>query len=103
VNVAGPTVVNPGYVNPGMVVVPGSNAALPLGFSSLLGTIRAINGNAVTVASADGDPLTIQTTPNTKVVLNSRPSTLEDLLPSDRVKVRYDKSMKAQTLVAVRR
>jgi hypothetical protein len=86
-----------------MVVVPGSNAALPLGFSSLLGTIRAINGNAVTVASADGDPLTIQTTPNTKVVLNSRPSTLEDLLPSDRVKVRYDKSMKAQTLVAVRR
>jgi hypothetical protein len=103
VNVTGPTVVNPGYVNPGMVVVPGSNAALPLGFSSLLGTIRAINGNAVTVASADGDPLTIQTTPNTKVVLNSRPSTLEDLLPSDRVKVRYDKSMKAQTLVAVRR
>ncbi len=102
-NVTGPTVVNPGYVNPGAVVVPGSNPALPLGFSSLLGTIRAINGSAVTVVPVDGDPLTIQTTPGTKVVLNSRPSTLEDLLPSDRIKVRYDKAMKAQTLVAVRR
>jgi len=103
VNVVNPGYVNPGYVNPGVVVVPGSTPTVPLGFSALLGTIRAINGNAVTVVSADGDPQTIQTTPNTKVVLNSRPSTLGDLLPSDRVKVRYDKAMNAQTLVAVRR
>jgi len=115
VNVVGPSVVNPGYVGPSgpnVVVVPGSNVNGPLppggppasqGFFSVLGTISAINGNAVSVAPEEGDPITIATTPNTTVVLNSQPSSLADLRPSDRVKARYDSALKALTLVAGRR
>lgn len=114
-NVVGPSVVNPGYVapsGPNVVVVPGSNLNAPLppggppanqGFFSVLGTIDRINGNAVSVAPEEGDPVTIDTTPNTTVVLNSQPSSLADLKPSDRVKARYDSDLKAMTLVAVRR
>jgi hypothetical protein len=108
VNVVGPSVVNPGYVGPNVVVAPGSNvnASLlpggPQGFFSVLGTISAIRGNVVSVAPEEGAPVTIDTTPNTTIVLNSQPSTLADLRPSDRVKARYDKELNAMTLVAVR-
>jgi hypothetical protein len=105
--VVGSTVVNPGYVppaGPNVVVVPGSN---PLstpgqGFFSVLGTIGTIKGNAVSVIPEDGDPITIDATPNTTVVLNSEQSSLADLQPSDRVKARYDKDLNAITLVALR-
>jgi hypothetical protein len=115
VNVVGPSVVNPGYVGPAagpnVVFVPGSNANAPFppggapggqGFFSVLGTISGIKGNAVSVAPEEGDPVTIDTTPNTTIVLNSQQSTLADLQPSDRVKARYDKDLQAMTLVAVR-
>jgi hypothetical protein len=112
VNVVGPSVVNPGYIaapaGPNVVVVPGSNVNGPLppggqGFFSVLGTISTIKGNTVSVAPEDGDPVTIDTTPDTTVVLNSQQSSLADLQPSDRVKARYDKDLKAMTLVAVRK
>jgi hypothetical protein len=116
VNVVGPSVVNPGYVGPSggpnVVVVPGSNVNAPLppggppgnqGFVSVLGTINAIKGNAVSIAPEEGDPITIDTTRNTTIVLNSQQSTLADLHPSDRVKARYDSGLNAMTLVAVRR
>src|SRR5580704_5660683 len=103
VNVVGPSVVNPGYVNPNVVVVPGSNASLaPTGLYSMLGTISTIRGNAVSIVGEEGNPVTIDATPNTRFVVNSQPSTLADLRPSDRVKVRYDKNLNAMTLVAVR-
>jgi hypothetical protein len=103
----GPNYVNPGYVGPpGVVVVPpGTNAPVApgnVGFNSLLGTIRTINGPAISVATEDGDPITIDATPSTTIVLNSRQATLADLQPSDRVKVRYDNDLKALTLVAMR-
>jgi len=105
VNVVGPSVVNPGYVGPNVVVVPGSNGGprRNLGFYSVLGTISAIKGKALSVAPEEGDPVTIDTTPDTKIVLNSKQSTLADLQPSDRVKARYDSGLNAMTLVAVRR
>jgi hypothetical protein len=83
------------------------NPALPpagpaVGFFSLVGSIRTIRGSAVSVASEDGTPITIAATPDTKIVLNSKPATLADLQPQDRVKVRYDKDNQALTLVAVR-
>ena len=99
-NVVGPTYVDPGYVGP--TVVPGATVPLGPGFFSIVGTIQAINGNVVAVAPVDGDPISINMTPNTTIVLNSQPSTLADLRPSDRVKVRYDNADQALTLVAVR-
>jgi hypothetical protein len=111
VNVVGPSVVNPGYVGPSgpnVVVVPGSNVNAPggplggQGFFSVLGTISAIKGNTVSVAPEEGDPVTIDTTRDTTIVLNSQQSSLADLQPSDRVKARYDKDLNAMTVVAVR-
>lgn len=104
--VVGPSYVDTGYVGPNVTVqnpalLPNASAGV-VGFSSLVGTIRTINGNALSVASADGDPVTIQTTPDTKIVLNSKQATVADLQPQDRVKVRYDKDNQAMTLVAVR-
>ncbi|HXY33153.1 MAG TPA: hypothetical protein VEI07_02935 [Planctomycetaceae bacterium] len=103
VNVDGPTYVDPGYVGPNVVVAPQTlPPAGPQGFFSVVGTIRRINGNAVSVAPVDGDLITIDATPGTTVVLNSQQSTLADLRPSDRVKARYDANNQALTLVAVR-
>jgi hypothetical protein len=84
-----------------VVVVPPATTPLPA-FSSIVGTIRTINGPAVSVATEDGDPITVDATPNTTVVLNSRQADLADLQPSDRVKVRYDQNLKALTVVALR-
>ena len=104
-NVVGPTYVDPGYVapatGPGVVVVPPATTPIPA-FSSIVGTIRTINGPAISVATEDGDPITVDTTPATTIVLNSRQATLADLQTSDRVKVRYDQNQKALTLVALR-
>jgi hypothetical protein len=102
----GPSYVDNGYVGPNVNLV---NPALPpngpaggVGLFSLVGTIRSIKGAAIAVASEDGDPVTIDATPDTKIVLNSRQATLADLQPQDRVKVRYDEAQHAMTLVAVR-
>jgi hypothetical protein len=103
--VVGPSYVNNGYVAPNVIVqnpAVSPNAYAGAGFVSLVGTIRSINGTAIAVASQDGDPVTIDTTPDTKIVLNSRQALLADLRPQDRVKVRYDSSLHAMTLVAVR-
>jgi hypothetical protein len=94
--------VNPGYVGPSTVVVPGQNAPAPQAFYSVLGTIGTIRGNAISVIPEEGPPITIDATPSTTVVLNSQQSTLADLRPSDRVKARYDKDLNALTLVALR-
>jgi len=98
--------VNPGYVapatGPNVVVVPGQDAPALPAFYSVLGTIGTVRGNAVSVIPEEGPPITIAATPNTTIVLNSQQSTLADLRPSDRVKVRYDKNLNAMTLVAVR-
>src|ERR1700733_4496444 len=79
VNVVGPTYVDPGYVapatGPGVVVVPPATAQIPA-FISIVGTIRTINGPAISVATEDGDPITVDTTPTTTIVLNSRQATL---------------------------
>ena len=100
----GPSYVDGSYVAPNVTVQ--NPALLPdgpaVGFFSLVGTIRTIKGSAVSVASEDGTPITIATTPETKIVLNSKQATLADLQPQDRVKVRYDKDNQALTLVAVR-
>jgi hypothetical protein len=90
--------VNPAYV--GSTV--GANVVQGPAFYSMLGTIGTIRGNAVSVIPEEGSPITINTTPNTTIVLNSQQSTLANLRPSDRVKVRYDQNLKAMTLVAVR-
>ncbi len=66
------TYVNPGYVGPatgpGVVVVPPVTTQMPA-FSSIAGTIRTINGPAVSVVTEEGDPITVDATPNTTVVL----------------------------------
>lgn len=102
----GPSYVDNGYVGPNVNVV---NPALPpngsaggVGLFSVVGTIRSIRGTAIAVASEEGDPVTVDTTADTKIVLNSRQATLADLQPQDRVKVRYDETQHAMTLVAVR-
>ncbi len=104
--VVGPSYVDNGYVGPNVNVVnpplPPNGPAGGVGFFSLVGTIRSIKGTAIAVASEDGDPVTIATTPDTKIVLNSRQATLADLQPQDRVKVRYDDALHAMTLVAIR-
>ncbi len=103
----GVNVVNPGYVAPGGVVVAPQSPTTVIapgnpGFFSVVGTIRAIRGNVVAVAPVDGAPVAVDTTPNTTIVLNSEQSTLADLRPTDRVKVRYDQNNQAITLVALR-
>jgi hypothetical protein len=104
--VVGPSVVNPGYVGPAtgsnVVVVPGQNVPSPVPFYSVLGTIGTIRGNAISVIPENGNPITVDATPNTTIVLNSQQATLADLRPSDRVKVRYDSNQNAMTLVAMR-
>jgi hypothetical protein len=102
--VVGPGYVDGSYVGPNVTIQnpPLSPAGPAVGFYSLVGSIRTIKGGAVSVASEDGIPITIATTPDTKIVLNSKPATLADLQPEDRVKVRYDNDNQALTLVAVR-
>jgi hypothetical protein len=94
--------VNPGYVGSSTVVVPGQNAPASQAFYSVLGTIGTIRGNAISVIPEEGAPITVDATQGTTIVLNSQQSTLADLRPSDRVKVRYDQNLNAMTLVAVR-
>jgi hypothetical protein len=98
--VVGPTYVDNGSVAPNVVV---QNPAVGgVGWLSLVGTIRSIRGSSIAVASADANPVSLQITGDTKIVLNSQQATLADLRPEDRVKVRYDGDQHAMTLVAVR-
>lgn len=86
--VVGPSYVDNGYVAPNVSpnVVVQNPPVGATGFLSLVGTIRSIRGTAIAVASEDGDPVMIDATPDTKIVLNSRQATLTDLRPEDRVK-----------------
>lgn len=94
---AGPSVVNRYFAPAASTTV-----VQPPSFYSMVGTIGAIRGNAVSVIPAEGSPITIATTPSTTIVLDSQQATLANLQPSDQVKVRYDQNLNAMTLVAIR-
>jgi hypothetical protein len=92
--VGGPTVVR----RPGLVVGTG----IPRGYYSVLGTISAVNGNAVTITRGTGAAVTVNLAPGMPVTLNSGSATAADLLPADRAKVRYDSAGNVVSLVALR-
>lgn len=99
----GTNYVGPSYVNryAGSNVVVQNSTPAPILYSAL-GTIGTIRGNAVSIIPEEGSPITINATPNTTIVLNSQQSTLANLVPGDRVKVRYTPNLNAMTLVALR-
>ncbi len=98
-NYVGPSYVNRTYTSP--VVVQNSLTPAPVLYSAL-GTIGTIRGNVVSIIPEEGSPIALTATPNTTIVLNSQQATLANLVPGDRVKVRYNQSLDAMTLVALR-
>jgi hypothetical protein len=105
-SVAGPNVVVPGttVINPNVELVTPRvvGPRIRLGYLSVLGTIRAINGNNITIAPTNGAPVSISATPATSITLNGRPITMAELQQNDRAKVSYDPDRNAINLVAVR-
>ena len=71
-------------------------------YRSVLGTISAINGNAITIVRGSGSAVTVNLIPDTAITVNSGPATLAELQRSDRAKVSYDASGNAISLVALR-
>ena len=71
-------------------------------YRSVLGTISAINGNAITIVRESGSAVTVNLVPDTSIMVNSGQATLADLQQSDRAKVNYDASGNALSLVALR-
>ncbi len=82
--------------------VAGTTVVQPSPFYSMVGTIGTIRGSAVSVIPEEGSPITINAMPSTTIVLNSQQSALANLVPGDRVKVRYNHNLNAMTLVAIR-
>lgn len=67
----------------------------------VVGTISAINGNAVTIQPATGDPVTVNVTDATKLERNVQDATLADLVVGDTAMAKYNpQTMDASKLSA---